>query len=1366
MADILQYDPVAADLQASSQSHIKNPAAIPTATVDTEIVDRDAPGAFDTAVSLWRRETVLGAALERLGIERETGLPAQNGFNPYRHFAEKKKEYADIEPYVNRGMLDNVRSEAEFNEKVSQLRQEKFDIETAKGGTFLGSALGMGMSLLDLSTLVPMAGPMARARTAYNVGRMAGAGAAFMGAQELTLHQMQELRTREESYLNIGLGAALGGGIGLFAGALHPGVKKPLEKALDAAQDHPMAVVKAGDPLSSAETIPGSVGAASKSAMGAEDSKLAGGDSLLAKLTRPIRGATPIQRSFEWSSAVARDIFHGMVDLGGIFTKGAREGKPITASVEDLVRDNMIPFESSVQYTHDALVELNKALGGHGAGLAQSVKSDVSLFTGGAVQLNPLEAHQFHQIVRTMLTNDLWQAGGRLSDTDMRTVTKLLEERGITDPKAQEMVYTWADKAARNWEKTSLEMEDRLVKFGLISDDQRLGKQYGHAQLWHRENILMNRADAEDFFLEVFSKRPDVSWLADNHAMKLEDFEKLPVGDTKRIQILQEWTGDMTDVFKRQAVTRLESAQQRYDAALEELNVIERGANANAADLKKATFAEIRAKARESEIRLFAQRLSAIDNKLKGAEETIARIRRDYPDLLDLADDIERTRQGAGTELDALGQSLGIANAGAKAAKVEADVARLAKKTATPEQLAQARKELAEAIQLRKEANAARAEARAAFAEAAKTYRVSQKWIDAAARKADDLARAEQKTIEGPGIDAALAEAQAKAEKRRASYEKASAARDALRQEKVDVQAGLRLSKADLKAAQRELRAARRGAKKADKAIPLLDTIDDLINGITDAGRAPLGILSNTVGESGRVKDRRIILTNVERRAAEEMGLLHTDLMHIMERQWDDLAPKLAFMERFGEYDLKVHVQEIEKEYAQLIRAAGDDAKLKQKLQVELMGVLEDVIVARDRLLNKSRIPDDPESWVTWGLGKLRQLNYLRFAAGFPISSFTDIAAHHLHVGYGAESLKFAKQAFNILKESAVNPRSPELLTLARAAEMVMSHSTTARLHVLNDLQHAGGVGPRGSLKQRVTGAADRVLNTLTQRMNVYSGMYAWNTMGKTTAAIAMMSKLREWLPAYSKLSQSQRAELAVLGIGENEAGAIAKMFEKHGKEVDGLFDPNAQLWHQEAGGADAHKQLRIAVRRIMDRAQMSPGVGDLPNLMGSTIGKLMLQFGSYGFASINRFLVPASQRLILDGDMQAAQSFAILFGMAGLVSTIRAYMNGKDPAKYTAEQWTKEVLDRSGVFAYLSPYIDASMKLSGHSTDGISTRYRNNAWWESLMGPWAGTLATVGQAANAAVAGDTEKLKQKAFLLTPFNQWFRIAKAIHEPPQ
>lgn len=1366
MADLLEFDPVKADLQATSRAFVQNPAEVPASTVDTVMADRNAPSTLDTAIAIWRRESVLGAALERLGITAE-GSTVEDGFNPYTYFATNEKQYQDILPYVNRGMLDGVRTEQEFLRKVSQLRQERYDIETAQAGTAMGTVLGMGLSLLDVTTLLPAAGPIAKARTAYNVGRMAAGGAALMGVQEAALHTLQETRTKEESFLNIGLGAALGGGLGLFAPVLHPALKEPIRKAVDADVDHTLVVARPGDPASAATEITpgGSAGAAARGAVTEEDTKLAGGKSLLAKLTRPIRGATPLQRSFEWTSRTARDVFHGMVDLGGVLTKGAAEGKPIGASVEDLVRDNMIPFEGAVQFTHDALVELNKALGKQSGALMQSLKSDVSLATGGRAQLNPMEAHQFNEVVRRMLTNDLWQAGGSLDATDLQAVKKMLEERGIVDPKAQETVMTWADKAAKKWLQTQLEMEERMVKFGLITEDQKLGAKYGHAQLWHRENILMNRADAENFFLEVFSKRPDVSWLKDNHGLSLNDFDALPVGDPKRIQILQEWSGDLVDNARRLAAVRLEAANEQYKAALNELEIIERGERAVKSEIKAASFAEIRARARNSEIALFAKKLARIDAKLAQAEETIAAIRKNYPDLLDLADDIESTRKSAGSTLDDVGEALGVKNAGVSDAKAGVEIARAAKKAADPEALAAARAALTEAIAVRKAAVQARAEARKAFSEAAKAYRVSQKWIDAAARKADDLAKAERKALDGPGIDTAISELEAVAEKRRAKFEKAVAARDALRQERIEIQAGLRLSKEDFKAAQKELSAARRGVKKAGRMSPLLDTIDDLINGITDAGRAPLGILENAVGESGRVKDRRIILNTKERRQAEAMGLLHTDLLYVMERQWDDLAPKLAFMERFGEYDLKVHVKEIEQEYAKLISMAPD-AKTKEKLQAELIGVLEDVVVARDRLLNRTRIPEDPESWVTWGLGKLRQLNYLRFAAGFPISSFTDLAAHHLHVGFGSESLKFAKQAYTILRESAVSPKSPELLTLARAAEMVMSHSTTARLHVLDDLQNVGGVGPRGSLKQRVTSGVDRVLNTLSQRMNVYSGMYAWNTMGKTTAAIATVSKLADWLPKFKSLSAAQKTELAVLGIGETEAKTLAALFKKHGKEVDGVFDPNAHLWHKEPGGADAHKQLRIAVRRIMDRAQMSPGVGDLPNLMGTTLGKLMLQFGSYGFASINRFLVPAAQRLMLQGDFRAAQSFAILFGMASFVTVIRAYMNGKKPEDYTAEQWTKEVLDRSGVFAYLSPYIDASMKLTGYSPDGVSTRYRNNAWWESLMGPWAGTLATIGQSANAVAEGDLEKFQKKAFLLAPFNQWFRIAKAFAEPPQ
>ena len=68
---------------------------------------------------------------------------------------------------------------------------------------------------------MPLGGQVAKGKTLYNIGKIALAGGTLTGTQEAILHMQQDLRTAEESFMNIGIGTAIGGGIGVFGQVLN-----------------------------------------------------------------------------------------------------------------------------------------------------------------------------------------------------------------------------------------------------------------------------------------------------------------------------------------------------------------------------------------------------------------------------------------------------------------------------------------------------------------------------------------------------------------------------------------------------------------------------------------------------------------------------------------------------------------------------------------------------------------------------------------------------------------------------------------------------------------------------------------------------------------------------------------------------------------------------------------------------------------------------------------------------------------------------------------------------------------------------------------------------------------------------------------
>jgi hypothetical protein len=297
---------------------------------------------------------------------------------------------------------------------------------------------------------------------------------------------------------------------------------------------------------------------------------------------------------------------------------------------------------------------------------------------------------------------------------------------------------------------------------------------------------------------------------------------------------------------------------------------------------------------------------------------------------------------------------------------------------------------------------------------------------------------------------------------------------------------------------------------------------------------------------------------------------------------------------------------------------------------------------------------------------------------------------------------------------------------------------------------------------QKVTAKIDKVTGTVTQQALIYSGMAGITAGMKASAGIAQMLELRDLVKGYAKASRVDKVRLAQLGIGEGEAKRLGKFFERHGQDVDGIFEPNAHLWGGAGEqGALAARDLRVAIQRSMNRAVVTPGYGDIPLFMDGTLGRLLMQFQSYSFGFVNRVMVPMAQRAALYRDPMVLVAMTNMLALGTFVTAVREYMNGKNLADYDGAAITRKVIDRSGLLFWMSPYVDAAEKLTGVHIGGQSSKYTQNRWWESLMGPWAGTLTAYGELAGAAGHLDSEKVLEKAGRVAPFAQWWKLGNAV-----
>lgn len=181
-------------------------------------VQKDDPSAVDIAQALWRTENTIGSYLNQA-----EGLPDSvddRSFNPYDFFTEEEK--TDSQFVVNAALAD---SEDEINAVRRQQSRERKDRQTIADGGALSFALGFGVGVVDPINFIPIGGAIAKTyKTGSSVLRSAAVTgsvtAATTAVQEAALHSTQLERTYGESAVNVGAAAFLGGALGFGVGKL------------------------------------------------------------------------------------------------------------------------------------------------------------------------------------------------------------------------------------------------------------------------------------------------------------------------------------------------------------------------------------------------------------------------------------------------------------------------------------------------------------------------------------------------------------------------------------------------------------------------------------------------------------------------------------------------------------------------------------------------------------------------------------------------------------------------------------------------------------------------------------------------------------------------------------------------------------------------------------------------------------------------------------------------------------------------------------------------------------------------------------------------------------------------------------------
>lgn len=1116
----------------------------------------------------------------------------------------------------------------------------------------------------------------------------------------------------------------------------------------------------------------------------------------LNKLAKTRIVGSPIYRLLTNKSQRAQRIGELLFDTGGILTKGNLQGKYLE-NVEQVAnriraRFDEVVFPAAVQRYVDLRIALAKLQG------KDPSKIGISLADTGARM-----ATFSRQVLKgpRKTQPDTLKTKGQIEEFEFTDLTNKALYDDITDAELKNLRERFGDdgadlivKAAKDQAESihamNKSIEDDMLEIGMIKPSQAMGRSYGKAQLWISSGIAANTDRAKEFFMRLLSDEIPDDWLNANYGMSKQQFDELgksdvKVGDTTynpadglivKNEIFEDWNGALRRDTLELAEAEVDVATKRVERTRKEAVIAASNVRKTDTQIKKSEVKEAEAIVKER--MLEQQKRKAQLDKIKlEIEQVKLQLRKQeaeqnirdnqFHDVTKQTQKLKKERQSEVLEAEEL---LKLAEKNA-----ETRLANLDK---------QGRQELDDLIfakdNLIKKDNELASAGDDALQEAvdkAKTKKVGNQITGRLEGRLQILMR------QGRRLQDAIANVERKLGPVKKAVAEANKAKIDLRNARKVRNQFKRLTAGEAKKAKTQLKKAKRILKKTTAKPSLEEYVDKLLLDLSSPNHrnSLTGGLDAEYFTSGRTKDRQFKLTNEQRREAEEMGILRNDLYGIMMKSMEDLSARIAIRKVFQKEGIELGNEgkivdelqlQVKEEYQTLInnaKKAGKSERTIVKLEKDRQIALDDIEKGIKRHLGILGRADTSKGYgLAWAGQMARSVNYIRYGSGFLLPSLADLANVVFTSGWGTFSyLNLFSRKNSQLRKAVVGLNNQEIIRLATASERILSNSRTMKMAGADTTREMAGLGAPGSLTHYTTSNAEKIVDGFSQATNVVSFMGWWNTRMKSLVMLEMQHNFVESIRNYdnllAKASAQSKAELEIaklanVGLGQSQIAGIRKMFAKHPPtKTDGLWEMEMGRWLDEGEvGVKAFNDVMTALESVATRAIMTPGKGDLPYFMSEGIWKTILQFWTYGFVSMSKYMIPAFQRMARYGDMEAFASLSLATALGtGIVMLSDLRYQGSIKER-SLGQWGYDVADRAGFLMMLSvPLAEAGRTL------GIAekpSRYSSEKNRMSLIGgPTGGLITDVLDLKDAISDGDGDRIQQVGNKLLPFKLYKQI---------
>ncbi|EMO7835906.1 hypothetical protein AB2842_001836 [Morganella morganii] len=520
---------------------------------------------------------------------------------------------------------------------------------------------------------------------------------------------------------------------------------------------------------------------------------------------------------------------------------------------------------------------------------------------------------------------------------------------------------------------------------------------------------------------------------------------------------------------------------------------------------------------------------------------------------------------------------------------------------------------------------------------------------------------------------------------------------------------------------------------------------DDIINKIIGA---PAGIVPGELIPDGLTKHAGFTKARTLNIPDERIkDFLESDVNYVMENYIRQVAPEIELTKRFGRVDMDGQIKAITEDYNRLISEAATP-KERAKLEKRRDADLRDIRAMRDRLLGTYGAPKDPSSFFVRAGRVARHVNFLRLLGGMTISSLPDMARPIMQHGLRSALKPLGKMMTDISKMRIAKADLREM-------GIGLEYTLSSRSKVIADLNDP--YSRRSFLERGLEWSSQKfgnftLMNQYTDTMKMWSGLITQSKVLNAANAVA----------GGKKLSKKEITKLAHIGIDESMLHRIADQYSRHGEDLDGLLTGHSHLWDDRV----VREVFQSAILKDVRTTVITPGIGDTPLMMSSELGKIVMQFKTFFFATHNRALVSGIQ----SGDASFYYGALLQVGLGSLVYVLKSMMAGReintDPANLV-----KEGLDWSGMMGWLGEPNNVLENLSG-GTYGMSamfggppaSRYQSRNGIGALLGPTFDLGGDIKNITAGVLNGEFDDREVRSVRkLLPFQNLFYLAPLLNQ---